>query len=191
MAFEMARQLREQGQTVELLVMMDPDAPATPFKWGRRMSAGLGNLLRLSQEKQTDWFLLYRHLRKAFHYWRLGLFKDTRTAMQDRPELEPGLENDDVSPELDVLIPTKEALRQDWLGVLDGVISAYMYYSYPGKMTFFWAEEEGARKEKWDKLIEDQDVDIHMIPGNHTTSRTEYLPVLAEHLYTCLSKVHQ
>ena len=34
MAYEMARQLREQGQTVELLVMMDPDAPATPFKWG-------------------------------------------------------------------------------------------------------------------------------------------------------------
>jgi amino acid adenylation domain-containing protein len=191
MAYEMARQLREQGQTVELLVMMDPDAPATPFKRGRRIMAGLGSLLGLSREKQTDWFLLYRHLRLSFHYWRLNLFKDSRTALQDRPELEPGLENDDVSPELAVLIPTKKALRQDWLGVLDWVISGYMHHSYPGKITFFWAEKEVLRKERWRKLIEDKDVDIHMIPGNHTTSRTEYLPVLAEHLYTCLSKVHE
>jgi len=191
MAYEMARQLHEQGQAVELLVMMDPDAPATPFKWGRRMSAGLGNLLRLSQEKQTDWFLLYRHLRKTFHYWRLDTFKHKGAVQQARPELEPGLENDDVSPELDVLIPTKEALRQDWLAVLDWVISGYMHHSYPGKITFFWAEEEVLRKEGWRELIEDKDVDIHMIPGNHTTSRTDYLPVLAEHLYTCLNKVHQ
>ena len=66
-----------------------------------------------------------------------------------------------------------------------------MHHSYPGKITFFWAEEEVLRKEGWRELIEDKDVDIHMIPGNHTTSRTEYLPVLAEHLYTCLSKVHE
>jgi amino acid adenylation domain-containing protein len=188
MAYEMARQLHEQGQTVDLLIMMDPDVFAAPFKWGFRGITALGDLLRVSKEKQADLFLLYRHLRLTFHYWRKRTF--TKTIHHYKPELEPGLAVDDVSAELDVLIPRKEVLRQDWLGVLDWSNSGYLPRSfYPGKMTFFWAEKEVFRRERWRSWIEGKDVETHIIPGDHTTSRTEYLPVLAEHLSACLNKV--
>jgi hypothetical protein len=40
-------------------------------------------------------------------------------------------------------------------------------------------------------VIAEQKVDSHIIPGNHITSRTTYLPILAEHLRTCLDKVYE
>src|SRR6266516_4756095 len=95
LAYEMARQLHAQGQTVDLLVLMDSDAPAPKYKWDRRIIVGLGNLLRLSQEKQVDWFLAYRYLRLSFHYWRLNKLKHAGTTKRD--ELEPGVA-DEVSP---------------------------------------------------------------------------------------------
>ena len=192
-AYEMARQLHAQGQTVDLLVLMDSDAPAPKFEQDRRIIDGLCNLLRLSKEKQVDWFLLYRHLRLSFHHWRLNKFKHAGTTHRD--ELEPGVA-DEVSPQLDAIIPRREVLRQDWLSIYDWAAAGYMPYSYPGKITFFWTEEEPLRREGWfklieAKLIEDKKEDIHIIPGNHITSRTKYLSVLAEHLSTCLSKVHE
>ena len=187
-AYEMARQLHAQGQAVDLLVLMDSDAPAPKFKQDRRIIVGLCNLLRLSKVKQVDWFLFYRHWRLSFHHWRLHTFKHARTTKRD--ELEPGVV-DEVSPRLDALIPGREALRQDWLSLYDWAAAGYMPYSYAGKITFFWTEEEPLRREGWctmidAKLIEEKKVDVHIIPGNHITSRTKYLPVLAEHLSTCL-----
>ncbi len=186
-AYEMARQLHAQGQTVDLLVLMDADAPAPRFKWDRRIIVGLSRLLRLRQEKHVDVFLFYRHLRLSFHYWRLGKFKRTRIAKQDEPALEPDT-LDAVAPPFDTLIPRSEVLRQDWRSIYDWQAAGYMPHSYPGKITFFWTEEEPKRQERWRQLIEEKEVDIHIIPGNHMTSRTTYLPVLAECLRTCLRK---
>ena len=148
MAYEMARQLHAQGQTVDLLVLMDSDAPAPKYKWDRRIIVGLGNLLRLSQEKQVDWFLSYRYLRLSFHFWRLNKLKHMKTAKQDEPGLELSTV-DDVSPQLDAVIPKSEVLRQDWISIYDWVAAGYMPHSYPGKITFFWTDEEPLRREGW------------------------------------------
>jgi amino acid adenylation domain-containing protein len=69
-AYEMARQLTAQGQGVDLLVLMDADAPAFRFKQERRLIDRCVSLLHLNPEKQVDWFLLYRHLRLSLYYWR-------------------------------------------------------------------------------------------------------------------------
>lgn len=57
---------------------------------------------------------------------------------------------------------------------------------------FFWTDEEPHRRERWRTLIaaktKANEVEVHIIPGNHITSRTEHLPVLAERLRMCLSK---
>ena len=189
-AYEMARQLYAQDQAVDLLLLMDADAPAPKFKRDRRVIVGLCSLLRLSKAKQVDWFLVYRHLRLSFHHWRLHTFKHAGTTKRD--ELEPGVA-DEVSPRLDAIIPSREALRQDWLSIYDWAAAGYMPCSYPGKVTFFWTEEEPWRREGWftmieARLIEEKKVDVHSIPGDHITSRTKYLPILAEHVSTCLSK---
>jgi len=189
-AYEMARQLHAQGQAVDLLLLMDPDPPAL-HKWDRRMITGLGNLLRLSQEKQVDGFLAYRYLRLSFHYWRLNKLKHMRTAIPGRRGLERS--KVDTTPlRLDVVNPRSQALRQDWSNIYDWVLAGYMPHSYPGKITFFWTEEEPLRRERWRTLIaaktKAHEVEVHIIPGNHITSRTQYFPVLAEHLRMCLNK---
>jgi len=189
-AYEMARQLHAQGQTVDLLVLMDPDSPA-PYKWERRIIIGLGNLLRLSQEKQVDWFLSYRYLRLSFYYWRLNKLKHMKTTKQDGPELKRSAV-DSIPPQLNAVIQRKEVLRRDWVSIYDWVASGYMPVLYPGKITFFWTDEEPFRRERWRKLnvvnTEGNEVEIHIIPGNHITSRTRYLSVLTEHLRLCISK---
>jgi amino acid adenylation domain-containing protein len=191
-AYEMARQLHAQGQNVDLLVLMDSDAPAPRFKWDRRIISGLVNLLRLGQSKQLDWFLVWRHLRMAFHYWRLHKTERMQAAKQDEPRHEAGLAED--APLHEAIIPTSAVLRQDWISIYDWIAAGYMPHSYAGKVTFFWTDEEPQRRKGWQRLIEahvivEQKVDSHIIPGNHITSRTKYLPILAEHLRTYLDKV--
>jgi len=191
MAYEMARQLHSQGQTVELLVLMDPDSPAKSWKWERRIIVHLGNLLRCKQEKQVDWFLAYRHLRLSFHYWRLNKLKCRRTIKQD----EPGIRRssaDSVPTQLDAATPSHEVLRYDWLSIYNWVLAGYMPHPYSGKITFFWTDGELFRRERWVKLMasktEANKVEVHVIPGNHITSRTQYFPVLAEQLCACINK---
>src|SRR5213078_1541204 len=62
MAYEIARQLHEQGETVDLLVMIDPATPA-PHKAVRGTISRIGKLLHVGQEKPLDWFLLYIYSR--------------------------------------------------------------------------------------------------------------------------------
>ena len=61
---------------------------------------------------------------------------------------------------------------------------------YPGKFTFFWFRDEIWRTKTWSKMTDTSEMEVHIIPGTQSSSRIEYLPVLAEHLKECLNKVH-
>jgi amino acid adenylation domain-containing protein len=180
-AYEMARQLHMQGQIVDLLVLMDSDAPAPRFKWDRRIVAGLCKLLRIGQEKEVDLFLLYRYLRLSSYYWRLRLVKWLK---RDKKRV-----TGSASSLTNALLPKSAVLRQEWLSIYDWIAAGYMPHPYAGKITFFWTEEEPYRRKGWNTLIEGKDVDLHTIPGNHMTSRTQFLPILADHLRSCLNNV--
>jgi len=198
-AYEMARQLRAQGQTVDLLVLMDADAPAFRFKQERRLIDRCISLLRLNPEKQVDWFLLYRHLRLSLYDWRqkqrAQKEPDTHKQHEESEVPESLLEAEtealerEASQQPEALLPGKEVLRQDWLSVYEWAVAGYLPSPYPGKVTFFWTEEEPARKYGWRPGIKSNEVDIHIIPGNHISSRTRYLSILAEHLRTCVQNV--
>ena len=58
-AYEMARQLHNAGQTVDLLVLMDAMylGYRTRRRVLRRVISRLGKLMRLGPDKQLDWFL--------------------------------------------------------------------------------------------------------------------------------------
>ncbi len=182
-AYEIARQLQAQGLTTELLVLMDPDVPGHRGR-ERRVITSLGNLLGLSSDKQADWFIAYRHIRKFFYYWRLSKFKPKRAATQSMPNT--------VAPKLNEFIPSREVMR-DWPNIYEWMLAGYRPQFYPGKIAFFWTEEEPHRKEIWRRAMETQtqadNVEVHIIPGNHITSRTEYLPIFAERFRECLTKI--
>jgi hypothetical protein len=95
-----------------------------------------------------------------------------------------------LSLKFKALFPTIETLRQDYLNVYDWSALDYAPALYPGKMTFFWTSEEPWRPVGWQKIVKakEKDVEVHVLPGNHITLRTEHLPVLAESFRTCLNK---
>jgi thioesterase domain-containing protein len=192
-AYEMAQQLHAQGPTVELLVLMDSDPPAK-YERDRRISTGLCTLLRLDREKQLKCFLLYRRLRVSFHHWRLNILKRKNTIRQGEPGHERS-ETDAIRSQLDSVITSNENALRGWERIFDWMASGYIPDSYPGKITFFWTSEESFRQDKWRKWTEAKtlanEVETYIIPGNHITSRTQYLSFLAERLRNCLDEAQK
>jgi thioesterase domain-containing protein len=185
-AYEMARQLYAQGQTVDLLVLMDSLVPGS-HKIVRSVISRLGGLMRLDQEKQLDWFIsavhVYRYLRFARYRqrWHSG---HAETAAQDkrgRGKVSSGLR------QLAALFPGAEVLRQDYPKVFEWVNAGYAPDPYPGKITFFWVKEEPGLSRGWRGAAEMKEAEVYIIPGNDLTSRTEHLQEFAEQLCACLS----
>ncbi len=190
-AYEMARQLYAQGQTVDLLVLMDADPPAK-FEWDYRIITTAGKLLRLNQKKRFEWFLLFRHLRLLFHFWFRNKPQRRKTTRKANYAQEQSQE-DALAAQLNTVIVNNESSIRDWERIFDWMASAYTPRStYCGTMTFFWTREEPARQVKWRNWLatkmQANAVETHIIPGNHITSRTDHLSSLAEQLRTCLDK---
>lgn len=171
-AYEMGRQLRAAGQAVDLLVLMDPEYIVYPlsFRLYRGMFTLAGKLFRLNQKQQLDWYLGLKYYLRAL---RLKLLRKKDV---------------DALPFSDLL--------QNYPRLFDWIALGYAPPAlYPGKITFFWTEGENEGKverpsrKSWHNVEATGEVEIHLIPGDHITSRTVYLPVLAEHLDSCLRSV--
>jgi thioesterase domain-containing protein len=172
-AYEMARQLHAAGQTVDLLVLMDPMPLPQDFQLLYRLLRDVLALVRLSPKQQVAWFVGLRHLvQQLFAYLR-------------------GHRGDAEDPALASLILTKEALHHDYLGLLHWAMLAYRPPSvYPGKVTFFWPADEPWHARWWRSVAQATSVEEHFIPGRQRTWRTDHLPALAECLRLCLDSAH-
>jgi amino acid adenylation domain-containing protein len=192
LAYEMARQMQEQGLEVGLLLLMDPDFPAR-HGMVRKVIRQIGNVLRLDQEHQFEWFLclqhVYRYLRFA-HYRRSTNTALEGNVMQDGNGDKTSSGTAPSRFKFKALIPKVGTLRQDWSNIYDWLVANYTPSLYPGKITFFWTSEEPERSEGWQDVMKEKggEVEVYMNPGNHISGRTEYLPVLAERLRECLNK---
>ncbi len=179
-AFEVAQQLRAQGQEVERLVMIEPRAGPDLFRMlGPRVVGGLinyvGAFLRLRPERRLDVFLAllhgYRFLRvRALHP---AYYRD----LHARGALNLPL------------VPSADLLHQNWIGIFIWLTSRYIPRPYPGKLTYLWSREEPSNRRvgKWGKVTKAKEVEIHVIPGTQTTCRTDHLHDLAERLRICLN----
>ena len=83
-AYEMARQLHTQGETVDLLVLINP-TPTEFRRFVRTVMHGFGTLVGLNQEKQLDLFLwlrhTYRYLQHAYRYVRFPSYRRLQTEL--------------------------------------------------------------------------------------------------------------
>jgi amino acid adenylation domain-containing protein len=165
-AYEMARQLQAQGQVLDLLVILDPPPLVIPFnwRWDRIAYDRLGRMLRLSEEKRLDWYLRLKHLGRTLRYKLLR-----------REDLEHLAFSD---------------LSQSYPRLFDWIATGYRPLTlYDGKVTFFWTEaiyEAKTDVKGWRKVEAGGKIEVHIISGDHMTSRSEYLPVLAEQLDFCV-----
>jgi Thioesterase domain len=168
LAYEMARQLHAEKQEVDLLLLMDPVELVYPthLRLLYAVISGIGNLLRIGQDKQLDWFLRLRHVYKFPHqlkrcvrnpqYWRSKDFWRWG--------------------------------RYDYPGVYDWIALGYTPTSlYPGKITFFWSITEPFRK-GWRKVEEANVVEVYILPAGHMACLSEHLHDLAERLHPCLDQ---
>jgi thioesterase superfamily protein len=166
-AFEVAQQLRDSNQEVDLLLSIDPRAG--PIEFIRVLGSiirRVGTLLRLSPLLQVDVFLRFRHL--------------SRWLRRKQDEY-----SQNFSP-----FSTAETLRQDWMGKFIWIVSEYVPRQYPGRMMYLWVREKPAdRKLWWGKVTESERVECYDIDGSHETCRTEHFSDLANHLKECLSRV--
>jgi thioesterase domain-containing protein len=183
-AYEVAQQLRAEGQDVKQLVLIDP--MAGPIRFVRLLGSFIrrtGDLIRLAPGKQLDWFLRIRYISRI-----LRRSRDENTDHVDR--LMQCWR--DEHPKHFSLIPAAEALRQDWMAVFVWAVSGYIPRPYLGKVTYLFARENpDSRNLWWGKVVETENVEIHFVPGTHETCRTEYLQDLAEQLSTCLSEAQR
>lgn len=166
-AFEVAQQLRDAHQEVDLLLLIDPRAG--PIAFIRMLGSIIrraGTLLRLSPQLQVDVFLRFRHL--------------SRWLRRKQDEY-----SQNFSP-----FSTAEMLRKDWMGKFIWAVSQYAPRQYSGRTIYLWAREKPAvRKLWWGKVTESERVECHDIEGSHETCRTEHFTDLANHLKECLSTV--
>ncbi|MDQ2903649.1 MAG: thioesterase domain-containing protein [Chloroflexota bacterium] len=191
MAYEMASQLHAQGQVVDVLVLMDGMVPGR-HRRVRSVISRLCGLLRLGQEKQLDWFLIVHHVYRYLHFPRYRQLKNAEqmgTTTQGEHSQRRGKVGFRL-PRLGALFTRAETLRRGYSEVFEWVAAGYAPDLYPGKITFFWASEEPGLPGEWREVVQakEGEVEMHFIPGNDLTCRTEHLPALAECLRECLSK---
>jgi thioesterase domain-containing protein len=188
LAYEMARQLHRAGQKIDLLVLMDP--MGLIYLARHRIASGMmrwfGKLLHLSEEKQLYGYILLRHMYSylsSSHYRRS---KESWPFEAKDKDSEPG----SVLSKFLSLFPPIEAIRQDYSAIYDWTAMLYKPPDlYPDKITFFWDGEELFRRVGWRKARETNEIETHIIPGAQLACRTEYLPILTEHLRICLDRV--
>ena len=163
-AFEMAQQLRAQGEVVDLLALIEPGVAPFSLRFSRQLIEALGRVLRLPPDRQLDWFLRMRHfLRWSFprNWGQLPFF------------------------------PPRNALREDETGVYSWVAAAYQHRQYPGKVTFFWASiKRNSRRALWGEVNTrgEQDGESYVIPGEHFDLILDHLHLTAAQLKPCVEE---
>jgi len=173
--FEMARQLRQQGEEVDLLLLVEPVDGPGPASYRMILRNFAGSVVRkfamlahLKWQLQLDWFLRMRHYYVLIRY--------------------PGYRK--KAPKW--LKPDLETLHQDWIGIFVWIISGYRPAKYPGRVTYLWAKEEFIGKREWgEKQAEAQEREVHLIPGDHWSCRTEHIEAYARQLSLCLNKAQE
>lgn len=157
-AYEIAQQLRGQGQRLALLVLMDTPRPDGPWKFRYRSVASYVRGLRYHRDqlRRLPGREKLTYLRYRGHRWLL----DLRAAI-GRPPVE----------------------RSYSLA-----IHAYRPRPYDGRVTLLISEEFHRREPTlgWDGLVTGG-LEVHAVPGDHTTCIREHVAALAGTLRACLA----
>jgi thioesterase domain-containing protein len=190
-AYEMARQLREQGRSVDLLAIVDIGPawhpPRSMKELLRALPASVWNFPRWLAGMMTDWrgFPLRRKVRQRIR--RIRNLLVARVAWQSqsgvRPKTEDFFEIDKLNPRSQSLIP-----------VLFDAYLRYLPEPYAGRVTLFrartWPLVQAPRHDLDWGSVAAGGVDVTVIPGGHSTILTDpYVTPLAQAIRRKLSEI--
>jgi thioesterase domain-containing protein len=180
----MARQMEQQGLEVGLLILVDA-AFASHFNWLKALIRYGGNLARVDVEAQAGVYTrLRRHLINARRAYREGgLGKLLQVGLSKaRGDLAGLLGTPHVDPQ--------QRLRevQFHCSVLN-----YQPRPYPGRVVLLRTKSlQGSSSQDhsagWGKLA--PQIEVHDLPGDHSSCQTEHAGALAEHIGRALRAYH-
>ncbi|HEX4207079.1 MAG TPA: alpha/beta fold hydrolase [Ktedonobacteraceae bacterium] len=176
-AYEMTRQLQEQGQKVDLVVLIAPAKITDYHRRIRKAIALAGTLLHMSMLKQLHCFLYTRHMLR--HVYRKVL-PPTRVKIKDFPKLLA------QEPRLNVLFPPVEALYKDFVGVFTWIGAGYTPRFSPEHGVFIWAGDDDAFRPKWQ--VAEKNNRAVFLPGPYMGLINENISLLAEQLKTFIDE---
>jgi thioesterase domain-containing protein/acyl carrier protein len=202
-AFEMSRLLSEQGQKVDLLVLIHASArKARLRRIFRHIIRRVGALVPLTPEQELGALLSLRYFVNGLEESRGGtklsfvLNKARKALARAAMSLADGFNkraggalagdaSEGVSPKSYSRHSAELTLRY-YRATHD-----YVPQKYRGRVTLFWPEEESAGltddpTKGWGRVAEE--VLVHSVPGNHLTSVTRHHQAVAEQLRVCLQE---
>jgi thioesterase domain-containing protein len=208
-AFEMARRLELEGETVEPLILVAP-RPWSHRWLTRRRFGWLARLLRLSADREDrvfarladlvpHWEARWRWYRGRGGHWlrrpasekiavvarkvRRGL-----RSLRRRPASAVGGRGPALPPS-QAVAARRARHGQAWI-VYKRVNRVYVPGRYSGRLTILWPESEprnrpGYPDGVWRALV--GAVDLHIVPGGHLTCLTRHVETLAVRVVACLA----
>ncbi|GHO46314.1 non-ribosomal peptide synthetase [Ktedonospora formicarum] len=188
-AYEMARQLQDAGQEVENLIMMDPGSAPTFSSWLRKGMHTLSKGIPLNIRLQDRLFFRILHF---YEYFRL--YKEHQTLLKMEREMQGERDPEEIDlphPNFQWLFPSIEKLHTNYSSIFNWLSANYMVRPRQGKIAVFWAKElPVSRRIFWDQQLANRpDIEVYEVEGNHLTSRTRHIHVLANALRTCINKL--
>ena len=186
-AFEMARQLKEQGQDVPLLVVVDAGAPAF---LKQTIEADDAVLLTILANEFMRYSLKEEELKQM-----LAALRPLDTEGQLRYVMKYFTQSDAVAAHVEPHYAFRFLQRH--LRVFRTRIKVsgnYVPQIYPGRITLFRSSEEppemvGLDPAKGWSELSTKPVEIHIVPGNHATMGLEpHVRALAARLQSCIDE---
>jgi amino acid adenylation domain-containing protein len=181
LAYEMARQLEQEGERVEFLALLNPSPPvqSSLLRTGCERLSRLG---RVPERKRADLYLRARHAqRHIYRHLRPGSMR-----VADFGQLL------DIDPRLAAMFPPRDALYHDYVGVFSWSAAGYRTGIYPGEITFYWARDEPAIARTWRSVISRKkpgDTAEHTVDGTHMGTVTDHIEEMSALLGRGLDEV--
>jgi surfactin family lipopeptide synthetase C len=203
LAFEMARQLEESGEPVELLVLICTTGANARYGGLQRAVGQYAAVRGMTMDKQQELFLRAREyairLDEVRQSSRQSLRKLSAWSMRQRFDFvrrkgrqslrslaglwsREGRNGAAAAPLLHPVEDPGQAANQSYARAM----LSYVPRKYAGPVTLFWPDEWGMEDGAagWRDVA--ADVDLHIIPGGHLTCLIQHTAELASHLQRVL-----
>jgi amino acid adenylation domain-containing protein len=205
--YEMARQLKRQGEKVEQVLLIAANARNGPrMRFLQRLVFGLGYLRGLGSEETMGLFLRLRNLylyytgrMRDVAQWALckqiaWAFRQVKRVVwkMARMVASAGFSRGNLFP-TDGEASQKKAAGNDPLRSYSRAMNSYVTRSYSGRVVLFWPIEEPTSNSEdpsmgWGGAV--HNIEVRRVPGDHTTCIRDHVRTLADQMKVCLDKVH-
>jgi hypothetical protein len=205
-AFEMARQFQRDGDTVSLLILVEPFVVTGFHRLGRKVLGRLGGLIGLTPDKQLDWFLrilpLLEYPSSRLRYVQVRLrLQDRRSfghlvGVVAREFKRAGTQVQRLAQMRCKRGPSDAPICRgrpldDYPGIFRWMAADYVLRPYAGQVALYWTstkfEEKPVAPSQWLGIAEG--AEVHIVPGMVTLGGSEHAYDIAAHWRACLSRV--